>query len=170
MLSPVPSFRRYVAIIFLVVLAVALVILLLLFVAILFSFVGTIGYLAPEGPGTPQADLYSLGKVLYEASTGKDRSAFPEPATELGTDAEIGALAELTHDHILPALDYGPYYSWHYLVTPYIEHGTLRDGIHHIGKKDDQAAFADMAAHIGEGPRVVRFFEKGLQIVNLRGD
>jgi serine/threonine protein kinase len=59
------------------------------------SFVGTIGYLPPEGPGTPQADLYSLGKVLYEASTGKDRSAYPEPATELGTDADIGALAEL---------------------------------------------------------------------------
>jgi len=32
------------------------------------SFVGTEGYLAPEGPGTPQADLYSLGKVLYETA------------------------------------------------------------------------------------------------------
>src|SRR5205807_8994439 len=37
------------------------------------SFVGTEGYLPPEGPGSPQADLYSLGKVLYEASTGHDR-------------------------------------------------------------------------------------------------
>jgi serine/threonine protein kinase len=33
------------------------------------SFVGTEGYLPPEGPGTPQADLYSLGKVLYEIDT-----------------------------------------------------------------------------------------------------
>ena len=42
------------------------------------SFVGTEGYLPPEGPGTAPADLYSLGKVLYEASTGKDRREFPE--------------------------------------------------------------------------------------------
>src|SRR5262249_17377707 len=37
------------------------------------SLVGTVGYIPPEGPGTPQADIYSLGKVLYEATFGKDR-------------------------------------------------------------------------------------------------
>ncbi len=42
------------------------------------SFVGTEGFVPPEGPGTPQADLYSLGKVLYEMSSGKDRMEFPE--------------------------------------------------------------------------------------------
>lgn len=42
------------------------------------SFVGTEGYIPPEGPGTPPADLYSLGKVLYECVTGKDRLDFPE--------------------------------------------------------------------------------------------
>src|SRR2546425_11357099 len=47
------------------------------------SFVGTAGFIPPEGPGTPQADLYSLGKVLYEISTGKDRQAFPELPAEL---------------------------------------------------------------------------------------
>ncbi len=41
------------------------------------SFVGTEGYLPPEGPGTPQADLYGLGKVLYELCTGKDRKEYP---------------------------------------------------------------------------------------------
>src|SRR5262249_28703614 len=41
------------------------------------SIVGTEGYIAPEGPGTPGADLYSLGKVLYEAATGKDRRDYP---------------------------------------------------------------------------------------------
>lgn len=42
------------------------------------SFVGTRGYFPPEGPGTAQADIYSLGKVLYEISTGKDRNEFPD--------------------------------------------------------------------------------------------
>jgi serine/threonine protein kinase len=42
------------------------------------SIVGTEGYLPPEGPGTPQADIFSLGKVLYEISTGLDRRRFPE--------------------------------------------------------------------------------------------
>ncbi len=42
------------------------------------SFVGTEGYVPPEGPGTPSADIFSLGKVLYEISTGKDRLDFPE--------------------------------------------------------------------------------------------
>src|SRR5437867_265747 len=42
------------------------------------SIVGTEGYLAPEGPGSPQADIYSLGKVLYEISMGRDRRQFPD--------------------------------------------------------------------------------------------
>ena len=59
------------------------------------SFVGTEGFIAPEGPGTAQADLYSLGKVLYEISTGKDRQEFPEPPTLLGEFADRHELLEL---------------------------------------------------------------------------
>jgi serine/threonine protein kinase len=47
------------------------------------TFVGTEGYFPPEGPGTAQADIYSLGKVLYEAATGKDRQEFPDLPTDL---------------------------------------------------------------------------------------
>ena len=47
------------------------------------SIVGTEGYLPPEGPGTPQADIYSLGKVLYEISTGMDRRRFAELPEDL---------------------------------------------------------------------------------------
>jgi serine/threonine protein kinase len=47
------------------------------------SIVGTEGYLPPEGPGTPQADLFSLGKVLYEMSTGMDRRRFAELPDDL---------------------------------------------------------------------------------------
>ena len=42
------------------------------------SIVGTEGYLPPEGPGTPQADIFALGKVLYESATGLDRRSFPD--------------------------------------------------------------------------------------------
>jgi WD40 repeat protein len=55
------------------------------------SFVGTEGFIPPEGPGTPQADIFSLGKVLYEISSGKDRQTFPELPTcldDLGNQQE----------------------------------------------------------------------------------
>jgi CHASE2 domain-containing sensor protein len=47
------------------------------------SFLGTEGFMAPEGPGTAAADVYSLGKLLYEAGMGRDRQQFPELPTKL---------------------------------------------------------------------------------------
>jgi WD40 repeat protein len=58
------------------------------------SFVGTEGFIPPEGPNSPQADLYSLGKVLYEAGMGKDRKDFPEPLTQLGEVPDSAQLLE----------------------------------------------------------------------------
>jgi serine/threonine protein kinase len=49
------------------------------------SIVGTEGYLPPEGPGTPQADIFALGKVLYEAATGLDRRKFPDFPNDIRT-------------------------------------------------------------------------------------
>jgi WD40 repeat protein len=59
------------------------------------SFVGTEGFIPPEGPGTAQADIYSLGKVLYEIATGKDRHEFPALPTLLGEDETDTHLLEL---------------------------------------------------------------------------
>src|SRR5262249_27761727 len=59
------------------------------------SYVGTEGFAAPEGPGSPQADIYSLGKVLYEMATGKDRQDFPELPTDLRELPDREALQEL---------------------------------------------------------------------------
>ncbi|GAC1646086.1 MAG: hypothetical protein NVS4B12_12720 [Ktedonobacteraceae bacterium] len=39
---------------------------------------------------------------------------------------EAQALASLSHDHILPAFEYGEYGSWFYMVMPFIEYGSLK--------------------------------------------
>ena len=55
------------------------------------AHVGTEGFIAPEGAGTPQADIYSLGKVLYEISTGKDRNEYPQlpPLKDTAEDRDL---------------------------------------------------------------------------------
>jgi CHASE2 domain-containing sensor protein len=59
------------------------------------SFLGTEGYIAPEGPGTASADVYALGKVLYEAAMGKDRRLFPEVPTAVLEEPSEGLLRRL---------------------------------------------------------------------------
>jgi serine/threonine protein kinase len=59
------------------------------------SFVGTEGYIPPEGPGTPRADIYSLGKLLYETCTGKDRLDFPEVDSQLSKRPDRDRLLQL---------------------------------------------------------------------------
>jgi serine/threonine protein kinase len=59
------------------------------------SFVGTEGYMPPEGPGTPRADIYSLGKLLYETCTGKDRLDFPEIDSQLSNRPDRERLLQL---------------------------------------------------------------------------
>lgn len=59
------------------------------------SLVGTAGYIAPEGPGTPQADVYALGKVLYEAAFGKDRQEFPALPPDISSRADHASLIEI---------------------------------------------------------------------------
>jgi serine/threonine protein kinase len=49
------------------------------------TLVGTPGFMPPhpERPGTPQADIYALGMVLYVLSTGRNAMLFPEISTTL---------------------------------------------------------------------------------------
>jgi WD40 repeat protein len=59
------------------------------------TFVGTAGYVPPEGPGTVGADIYALGKVLYELATGFDRMEFPRLPADFDLGADAAALKEL---------------------------------------------------------------------------
>lgn len=52
------------------------------------AYIGTDGFIPPEGAGTPQADIYSLGKILYQMSTGKDRNDYPALPADLGHSPE----------------------------------------------------------------------------------
>lgn len=55
----------------------------------------TLGYIPPEGPGKPAADIYNLGKVLYEAATGLDSQQFPELPEAARQPKEARALSGL---------------------------------------------------------------------------
>ncbi len=59
------------------------------------SLVGTTGYIAPEGPGSAGADIYALGKVLYEAAFGKDRHEFPALPADVAARSDHQRLLEL---------------------------------------------------------------------------
>lgn len=54
------------------------------------SWVGTPGFMppAPEPPGTPAADIYGLGMVLYVIRTGRNPGHFPELSTTLVEQTE----------------------------------------------------------------------------------
>lgn len=71
------------------------------------TFVGTEGYVPLEGPGAPTADVYSLGKVLYELVTGHDRLDFPRLPGDFGERPDRAALLEL-NEVIVRACDPDP--------------------------------------------------------------
>jgi len=61
---------------------------------------------------------------------------------------EIQAMGILSHDHILPALDYGTHGSDHYLVMPYMRRGNLRERIAQGSLTQEEAGniFAQIAS------------------------
>ncbi|MBK7999453.1 MAG: CHASE2 domain-containing protein [Verrucomicrobia bacterium] len=59
------------------------------------SLIGTEGYMAPEGPGSAAADVFSLGRVLYVALTGKAPVQCPELPTNVTAHPDSGLFFEL---------------------------------------------------------------------------
>jgi serine/threonine protein kinase len=70
------------------------------------TYIGTEGYIAPEGPGTPAADVYGLGKLLYEVTMGLDRKQFPDLPTSIVDDT--GPLLPRLNQIILKACESDP--------------------------------------------------------------
>ena len=61
------------------------------------SRIGTEGYMAPEGPGTAAADVFSLGRILYVALTGKPPDQSPELPTRIASHPDCNLFLELNH-------------------------------------------------------------------------
>jgi TolB-like protein/cytochrome c-type biogenesis protein CcmH/NrfG len=76
------------------------------------SNVGTEGFLPPEGPGQPSADVFALGRLLYELATGLDRQEFPRLPPEMGQRPDRKLLLEL-NEIILRACEPDPGRRYH---------------------------------------------------------
>lgn len=72
------------------------------------TWIGTEGYIPPEGPGTAAADVYSFGKVLYELSTGLDRRRFPSLPTLAAEEHDVHGL-RILNEVILRACEENPH-------------------------------------------------------------
>ncbi len=59
------------------------------------TYLGTMGYIAPEGPGTPAADVFSLGRVIYEAGFGIEAGRFPDLPTTMVNNPGSDGLFQL---------------------------------------------------------------------------
>ena len=63
------------------------------------SYVGTEGFIPPEGPGTPAADVYSLGKVLMELLARTEGAASDKTLQHLRTIIERACSPNLLERH-----------------------------------------------------------------------
>ena len=76
------------------------------------SYVGTEGFVPLEGPGTERADIFALGKVLYEALTGMDREKFPRLPAEWSDALDFDQRLEL-NEIVLRACEGDPVRRYH---------------------------------------------------------
>ena len=59
------------------------------------SIAGTVGYIPLEGAGSAQSDIFSLGKVLYEITTGQHRDDFPALPDDLASFPDQALVLEM---------------------------------------------------------------------------
>ena len=61
------------------------------------TFIGTSGYLAPEGSTSEQSDIFALGKLLYRMMTGHGVDQFPLLPDHFYKNSQVGFFRELNN-------------------------------------------------------------------------
>ena len=123
------------------------------------TFVGTEGYLPPEGPGSARADLYSMGKVLYEMSFGQSAEDFPMLPARLPEFDRVTELMQL-NEVILRACHQDPSQRFPSAEEMCQELAGLGLGARPPGT---QSAAPTSVAVASTAPRVVVLGEPGLE-------
>lgn len=98
------------------------------------TWVGTPGYMppAPEPPGTPAADIYGLGIVMYVMMTGRHPSFFPELASSLVDQPDPPEFARL-NSIVLKACDPNP-------ARRYVSASAMAEALRQLQKELECAA------------------------------
>jgi serine/threonine protein kinase len=123
------------------------------------SFVGTEGYVPPEGPGTAQSDIFSLGKLLYEVSTGKDRLDFPEIDSQLSQRPDRERLLQL-NDVLVKACAHDPKKRYRAAVDMHRDLTALDNGQSPAGRKFPWRILAAMALVLAIGALSFWFYSQ----------
>ncbi len=124
------------------------------------SFVGTEGYVPPEGPGTAQSDIFSLGKLLYEVSTGKDRLDFPEIDSQLSQRPDREQLLQL-NDVLVKACAHDPKKRYRAAAEMHRDLTALDNGQSPAGRKFPWKILAAMALVLTVGALSFWFYSQG---------
>lgn len=61
------------------------------------TFIGTSGYLAPEGSTSKQSDIFAMGKLLYRMMTGHSVDQFPHLPNHFYKNNQVGFFRELNN-------------------------------------------------------------------------
>ncbi len=72
------------------------------------SYIGTHGYMPPEGPGRPTGDVFSVGRLLYVAATGcapKEFPRVPDSVVEGPDGARLRAFMQILTRACEPIVD-----------------------------------------------------------------
>ncbi|MBC8325538.1 MAG: protein kinase [Verrucomicrobia subdivision 3 bacterium] len=118
------------------------------------AFVGTHGYLPREGAGQPSADIFGLGRVLYEALTGEDRQSFPALPKSMRSEKSTAAQREL-NKVILKTCAHTPEERYLNAVALAADLARIADGGHAEAVREHSRLLWPMAAAVALGALVL---------------
>ena len=123
------------------------------------SIAGTVGFMAPDGSAGSESDLYSLGKLLYCAITGRPVDSFPS-LPDFPESADFAGI-KLMNRVILKACDKDPTNRFH-------SAGEFRDALHGRIKRRFRARIVITVAVSVAVSAMALFFSIGSLVKNRK--